>query len=180
MKLFCLAYAGGNAAFYNQLIEIIILEKWMNLQKKGQSNLEESLKSLSIIKVSKERGKWRIRNSNKQKREIFLSKKPEFSISSKSWIRQMSFFDVEICGNSEIHYKQGKLPATRTNISQNKKLYIKTQLREFHPSLRVEIQRNDYIITSCDITKSGKDGSLVIFDCKSRMTLKSWLYYLCK
>ena len=102
-----------------------------------------------------------------------------FSISSPLGIRRISIYSVERDENSKLEFKRGKLLKSIKNISQNKKAYFKTELFDCSPSLYIEIQRADYIITSYAITDSGRDGSLVQLDYKSKMTLKSWLYYLC-
>lgn len=103
-----------------------------------------------------------------------------FSISSPLGINRVSIYSVERDENNELEFKMGKLLKTISHIAQNDKLYIKTELFDCFPSLYIEIQRADYIITSYAITDSGRDGSLIQLDYKVKMTLKSWLYYLCK
>lgn len=104
-----------------------------------------------------------------------------FSISSPLGIRKVSFFSVDRNEDEDFQFdfKKGKLLKTIKNIQQNDKLYAKTELFDCFPSLYIEIQRADYIIISYAITDSGRDGSLVQLDYKCKMTLKSWIYYLC-
>ncbi|HAT4166096.1 TPA: hypothetical protein ACOTHO_002425 [Clostridium perfringens] len=65
-------------------------------------------------------------------------------------------------------------------LNVNEKLYIKDNIPCGIPMYRIEYERLDYIQGEFDISLDGKYGGLFMDDFKSKLTIKSYLYYICK
>lgn len=65
-------------------------------------------------------------------------------------------------------------------VPKNKKLYIRATFFDFHSNVFVDIERFDYAKTSFMVNNSNRNGELELLEQKTQMTLKSWIYYLCK
>ncbi len=100
-----------------------------------------------------------------------------FSVCSPNGFKQIIFYETKYNDKNELI--KGNLSHSITNIGPNEKVYAKINVPDTCEGCFVEIIKNDGIKISFGIADSGYDGSLVKTKYKFKMTLKSWIYYLC-
>ena len=112
-----------------------------------------------------------------------------FAVSSPSGIRTIKAYRVNIENWKTETLSSNKIfLGQKNNINKNQKCYIQTYIPCGMPDsyLQIEIEREDYMIFSFTVSRSQKDNfplnsqeSIIKNHCEYKMTLKSWLYYLC-
>lgn len=100
-----------------------------------------------------------------------------FSFYSSRGIKKVRVF----CANKGDTSK-GKLIKELRYIKSDGKVYFKGDSLWRTSNVFVELETTDYIKISFKMAENEEedDGSYYFDDYKSQMTLKSWLYYLCK
>lgn len=102
-----------------------------------------------------------------------------FSLSASVGIRSIKFYNVERVFQKH-DFARGQLLAKHGFLQPNEKIYIRTEFMDVGSNLWVELERFDYIKEVFVAGDSGKDSSFVKWDMGSKMTFKSWIYYLCQ
>lgn len=103
-----------------------------------------------------------------------------FSLSSSYGIRSIKVYEVSCeFENNDLKIKSKNLKITYPNLDTNESLYIKCDLGEIMPKIQFEIERTDYTKVTFFVAVSGKTGNVISFGYSFKMTLKSFLYYLC-
>lgn len=63
------------------------------------------------------------------------------------------------------------------HLGARTRLYVRCDLGEFLPFIRVEIERLDFTKVSFNLNTSGKNGDLISYNYKYTTGIKSILYY---
>lgn len=103
-----------------------------------------------------------------------------FSISSPKGIKKLKVFGVNRDESLKKPFIKGEFINEINNIRANEKVYFKGEFLWYNSNIYLEFERSDYIIVSLIVGESGKDGTATCFLYDTKMTLKSFLYYLCK
>lgn len=103
-----------------------------------------------------------------------------FSLSSSYGIKNIKVYEV-LCEfeNDDIKIMSQNLKITYANLDENETLYIRCDLGEVMPKIQFEIERADYTKVTFFLVTSGKTGNILATDYSFKMTIKSFLYYLC-
>ena len=102
-----------------------------------------------------------------------------FSISSPEGIKKIKVFGVDRIEEPEIEYIKGHFIEEFSNIKPNEKVYFRGYFSDFSSNISLEIERGDYIKTFFIVSESERNGEIYQMNQKSKMTFKSWIYYLC-
>ncbi len=104
----------------------------------------------------------------------------EFSISSSYGIRNISIYKVQC------DYQRGRYVNTSkvlqiklSDLNVGDTLFIKSDLGEIAPTTQIEIERSDFTKVIFYLYRSGENGKVITSDYKFKMTIKSFIYYLC-
>ena len=103
-----------------------------------------------------------------------------FSVYSPEGIRNIKIYEATLSSENINAFTKGNMLKEIKDLAPNKKQYIRAEFSDLGSNFYMEIERADYIKTSFVVTQSGKDGSLIQSQYKSKMTFTSWIYYLCK
>lgn len=101
-----------------------------------------------------------------------------FSVSSSVGIKEMHIFNVKQI-KDEFRFEKGTNVGKLTDIKPNEKAYIRVDVPDLYEGCFVELEKYDGIVISFGIAASGYDGSLIQTKYSLRMTIKSWIYYIC-
>lgn len=104
-----------------------------------------------------------------------------FSLSSSYGIRNIKIYEVS-CGignDGKIEIQSKKLREVYPQLDICEPLYIRCDMGELMPRIQLEIERADYTKVTCFLGTSGKNGHMIAYEYSFKMTLKSFLYYLC-
>ncbi|WP_346937334.1 hypothetical protein [Clostridium sp.] len=116
-----------------------------------------------------------------RKNQYDLGGKELITVSSSQGLNWLKIYELKfdsVCGEMTVLNKQPVVTHKILNVDE--KLYLKTNTPCGIPIYRVRYQRFDYIEGSFDIGVDGKYGGLGMRDYKSKLTLKSYCYYICK
>lgn len=100
----------------------------------------------------------------------------EFIVEAENDVRKIAFFRC----NFENDF--GKIKSMDKigewgHLGAHDKLYVRCDLGEFLPFIRVEIERLDFTKVSFNLNTSGKNGDLISYNYKYTTGIKSILYY---
>lgn len=101
-----------------------------------------------------------------------------FSVASSNGIRVVRFYEIQY-DDSYTKVISKKVLKEFSDIGCNEKVYARIDIGDTIPYIGVEIEKNDYVKVRFGILDSGKDGSLIKYDYKCSLSLKSFIYYLC-
>lgn len=101
-----------------------------------------------------------------------------FSISSPNGIRRISIYDVKYNDKTN-QFEKKRCLETIEDVNVDEKVYIRTLIPEGIANKYVEVEKCDYVKIGFALGTSGKNGNLVKIDYKCKMTIRSWIYYLC-
>lgn len=101
-----------------------------------------------------------------------------FSISSKIGIKEICIYESFYSQEKDGRVK-GSLKGKLEKIRSNEKAYIKVDTPDLGAGCFIELVKCDGVKISFGVASSGYDGSLVQTQYALKMTLKSWVYYLC-
>ncbi len=107
----------------------------------------------------------------------------EFSISSTHGIRNIAICKIEYEYNTDgelsLVHKEPKAIYKKLNI--NEPLYIKCDLGSIiSHTTQITVERMDYTKVTFDVYKSIKNGNIIAKNYSFKITLRAFLYYLCK
>lgn len=100
----------------------------------------------------------------------------EFIFEAENDVRRITFFRCELEDNSSKIKSMDKIGECG-HFSAHEKLYIRCDLGEFLPFIRIEIERLDFTKVSFNLNTNGKNGDLVAYDYKYTTGIKGALYY---
>lgn len=100
----------------------------------------------------------------------------EFIFEAENDVRRITFFRCELEDNF-IKIKSMDKIGEWGHLSAHEKLYIRCDLGEFLPFIRIEIERLDFTRVSFNLNASGKNGDLVAYNYKYTTGIKGVLYY---
>ena len=105
----------------------------------------------------------------------------EFSIFSTYGIRNIKIYKVSygLNNNGSITLISKQLKSTYKGLNIDESLYIRCDLGEVLPTTQIEIERMDYTIVTFEIYSSKKTGNILVTNYNFKMTLRSFIYYLC-
>ena len=101
-----------------------------------------------------------------------------FSVSSPVGIKEIRIFDVRQLKDAP-ECEKGTNVGKLTDIKPNEKAYIKVDIPDLFEGCFIELEKYDGIVISFGIAASGYDGSFIQTKYSLRMTMKSWIYYIC-
>ena len=101
-----------------------------------------------------------------------------FSVSSPNGIRKISLYKCKYIEETNCLEKE-QLVSEFSNVNINEKVYVRGVIPEGVPNTYVELEKTDYVKIGFAVATSGKNGEFVKVDYKCKMTLKSWIYYMC-
>lgn len=101
-----------------------------------------------------------------------------FSISSPNGINTICFYEINYNENNG-KIEKGKLIKKINDIDVNEKVYVRDIIPEGIPKLYIALEKTDYIKIEFAVSTNGKNNEFVKTDYKCKMSLKSWIYYLC-
>ena len=103
-------------------------------------------------------------------------------IKSKHGIKKIKVYGIDRTdwvSEDGYPFRKGDLIGELKNIREDSAAYVGVELYDIGSTAYVEITRGDSVINSFIIADSGRDGSFVASHRKSKMTVGSWIYYLC-
>lgn len=105
----------------------------------------------------------------------------EFSISSPYGIRNIEIYKVtyEISDNGSLSLISKELKYTYRDLNINDTLYIRCNLGECVSTTQITIERMDYTKVTFELYSSGKTGNILVSNYNFKMTVRSFIYYLC-
>lgn len=105
----------------------------------------------------------------------------EFSISSSYGIRYIKFYKLsyKTSNNNLSNLVSKKLVYIYKDLNINDLLYVRCDLGECVPSIQISIERMDYVKVTFELYSSGRTGNILVRTYKYKMTIRSWIYYLC-
>lgn len=105
----------------------------------------------------------------------------EFSISSHYGIRNIEIYKVtyEISDNGSLSLISKELKSIYKDLNINDTLYIRCDLGECVPTTQIAIERMDYTKVTFELYSSGKTGNILVTNYNFKMTVRSFIYYLC-
>ena len=101
-----------------------------------------------------------------------------FSISSQVGIKEISIYDVNYSQDNNT-WAKGDLKGRLVKIKSNEKAYIKVDVPDLYEGCFIELVKCDGIKISFGVALSGYNGSFVQTQYSLKMTLKSWVNYMC-
>lgn len=101
-----------------------------------------------------------------------------FSISSPNGIRKVRVYDTSYDCKSK-KFNKGKLLNEVKDINVDEKVYFRVIIPCGIPNKYVELEKCDYARISFVVGQSGKTGNFMRINHTCKMTLRSWIYYLC-
>ncbi|MBU3133405.1 hypothetical protein KPL40_13180 [Clostridium gasigenes] len=121
-------------------------------------------------------------NDNLDRRNQYeLSGDELITIKSSQGLNWIEVYEVYFDNKkNEVGLKSKKPVISHKLLNINEEMYIKTYVPCGIPCYRIIYQRFDYIVESFDIGMDGKYGGLYKNNFSRKLTLKSYLYYLCK
>ena len=103
------------------------------------------------------------------------------TISSTQGLNWIKVYKVEFDSKSNKMVIKNKEPLIYHNLlNVNENLYIKDTIPCGMPIYRIEYERFDYIQGKFEVGFDGEYGGLSKIDFKIKLTIKSYLYYICK
>lgn len=100
----------------------------------------------------------------------------EFIVEAENDVRKITFFRCELEDNFSKIKSMDKI-GEWGHLGAHEKLYVRCDLGEFLPFIRIEIERLDFTRVSLNINESGKNGDLVAYNYKYTTGIKGFLYY---
>ena len=100
-----------------------------------------------------------------------------FAVSSPNGIRHIMFFEILLDSDMQAYGK--RILKEFYRVEPNQRVYAHVKIPDSCARIGVEILKNDRMKIEFGIADSGKNGALVKENYKCRMTLESWVYYLC-
>jgi hypothetical protein len=100
----------------------------------------------------------------------------EFIVEAENDVRKITFFRCNF-ENGFSKIKSMDKIGEWGHFGAHDKLYVRCDLGEFLPFIRVEIERLDFTKVSFNLNASGKNGDLVAYNYKYTTGIKSILYY---
>ena len=100
----------------------------------------------------------------------------EFIVEAQNDVRKIAFFRCELEDNFRKIKSMDKI-GEWGHLGAHEKLYVRCDLGEFLPFIRIEIERLDFTRVSFNINASEKNGDLVAYNYKYTTGIKGFLYY---
>ena len=101
-----------------------------------------------------------------------------FSICSPNGMKNISVYEATYDGNKN-RFVKGKLLHSLQNINVDEKVYFRTAIPCGIPNKYIELEKCDYVKIKFAVAQSGKNGEFIKSNHECKMTLKSWIYYMC-
>jgi hypothetical protein len=100
----------------------------------------------------------------------------EFIVEAENDVRKITFFRCNLENDLSKIKSMDKI-GEWGHLGAHEKLYVRCDLGEFLPFIRIEIERLDFTRVSFNINASEKNGDLVAYNYKYTTGIKGFLYY---
>ena len=100
----------------------------------------------------------------------------EFIVEAENDVRKITFFRCDFEDDFSKIKTKDKI-GEWGHLGAHDRLYVRCDLGEFLPFIRVEIERLDFTRVSFNLNASGKNGDLISYNYKYTTGIKSILYY---
>lgn len=104
------------------------------------------------------------------------SVRDELIVEAENDVRRITFFRCDLEDDFSKIKSQDKI-GEWGHLCAHEKLYVRCDLGEFLPYIRIEIERLDFTKVSFNLNASGKNGDLVAYNYKYTTGIKGVLYY---